>query len=118
MRRTIIPLACLWLMLLQPGMSYYWLIDPNVHARIDAELYGQLPDGQPLPGRPWQPAHEHPTSDGAALSDLILHNSFDSAFYWAVLSPATQPALAGFRSEADVIAESIAPAPPDHPPRS
>jgi hypothetical protein len=117
LRQVIGLLTCLWLMLVQPGMSYYWLIDPHLHAEMDAEDYGQLPDGQPLPGQPWRPPHQHPTNEGTIVTGIVLHNVFDSAFYQVVLSAAENPALAGCRSEAAVIAESVTPAPPDHPPR-
>jgi hypothetical protein len=118
--RTVI--ACLvssWLMFAQPGVSPYALIDPAVHAAIDAEVYGQTIDGQPLPGHEGNhhSPHEHPGSSSLPTPNLSLHNVFDDALYFNVFAPANQPALGSERSEAAVIAESIALIPLDPPPR-
>jgi hypothetical protein len=117
-RPLVVLLTCVWLALMQPGVSVYWLIAPAIHARIDVDEYGQTPDGQPLPGRPATPPHGHPTSDAFPASAVSLPTSFDAAFYQMVFSPAQRPSLNGERTEASVIAESITPDPPDHPPRA
>ena len=77
-----------WLAFAQPGMSYSWLIDPDVHAQIDAELYGQRPDGETLPGHEPHPPHEHPVMLGLTVPGLTLANPFGEAFYSALMSPA------------------------------
>jgi hypothetical protein len=107
-----------WLALVQPGMSYFWLIDPALHAEIDKEMYGQLPDGETLPGHEHHPPHEHPTSEGTTVPELTFANPFNAAFYQSLLAAAQRPALRSLRVEADVIAESIALEPPDQPPRA
>ncbi len=107
----------LWLAFVQPGMSGYWLIDPGVHARIDAELYGQLPDGETLPGHDPQLPHEHSIILGTTVSGLTLVNPFGAAFYCALLSPAQRLAVLDRRAELAVIPQSIALTPPDQPPR-
>ena len=61
-------IVSVWLALVQPGMSYFWLIDPALHAEIDKELYGQLPDGETLPGHEHHAPHEHPASEGTTVS--------------------------------------------------
>jgi hypothetical protein len=106
-----------WLAFVQPGMSYYWLIDAEVHAKVDAELHGQRPDGETLPGHQPHPPHEHPVSLGMSVSGSTLANPFDAAFYRTLLSPAQQPAMFGQRVEAGVYGQSITLEPPDHPPR-
>jgi hypothetical protein len=106
-----------WLAFAQPGMSYYWLIDYEVHAQIDAELYGQRPDGETLPGHEHHLPHDHPIMPGISIPDLTLANPFDASFYELLLSPAQRLALFGQRVELDVIVQSIAIAPPDQPPR-
>jgi hypothetical protein len=106
-----------WLVFAQPGMSYYGLIDPKVHAQIDAELYGQRPDGETLPGHEQHPPHEHPITPGNSVPALTLVNPFDAAFYSALLSPAQRLALLGQRVEMIVIAQAIVIEPPDQPPR-
>jgi hypothetical protein len=115
------PFTCLiivgWLAFAQPGMSHYWLIDPAVHAQIDAELYGQQPDGETLPGHAHQPPHEHPIHQGVGVSDLTLANPFDAAFYRALLSPAQRLALFDQHIELAAIAKLITIEPPDQPPR-
>ncbi len=110
-------IAAVWLAFVQPGMSYFGLIDPAVHAQIDAELYGQRPDGETLPGQDYHLPHEHSTSPGITVSGLTLINPFDTAFYRALLSPAERLALQEQRLLTEVIAQAIALAPPDQPPR-
>jgi hypothetical protein len=119
--RTII--ACLigsWLMVAQPGVSPYALIDPAVHTAIDAEVYGQTIDGRPLPGheRDHHLPHHHPGGSGLPTPNLSLPNVFDHAFYLNVLAPGKQRALSSERCEAAVIAESITLVPLDPPPRA
>ncbi len=111
-------IVAVWLALVQPGMSYYWLIDPAVHAQIDAELYGQRSDGETLPSHEHHPPHEHPASPGITFSSLALTNPFDAGFYRALLSPTQRQALQGQRSELVAFARSNPLAPPDQPPRS
>jgi hypothetical protein len=106
-----------WLAFAQPGMSYYGLIDPGVHARIDAELYGQQPDGETLPGHEPQLPHEHSIILGTAVSELTLVNPFGAAFYCALLSPAQRLALLDRRVELALIPQSIMLTPLDQPPR-
>ncbi len=110
-------IVAVWLALVQPGMSGYWLIDPAVHARIDAELYGQLPDGETLPGHEPQLPHEHSIILGTAVSGLTLVNPFGAAFYCALLTPAQRLARLDRRAEPFVIPQSITLTPPDQPPR-
>lgn len=110
-------IIALWLAFVQPGMSGYWLIDPGVHARIDAELYGQLPDGETLPGHEPQLPHEHSIILGTTVSGLTLVNPFGAAFYCVLLSPAQRLALLDRRAELAVIPQSITLTPPDQPPR-
>jgi hypothetical protein len=107
-----------WLALVQPGMSYFWLIDPALHAEIDKELYGQLPDGETLPGHEHHPAHEHPTSEGTTVPELTFANPFDAAYYQSLLAAAQRPALRGELVEMNMIARSLAIEPPDQPPRA
>ena len=111
-------IVAVWLAFVQPGVSYYWWIDPAIHVQIDAELYGQRPDGETLPGHEHHPPHEHPANPGITVSDLTLANPFGAAFYRTLLSPAERLALVGQRSELAVIAQQIALAPPDQPPRA
>ncbi len=106
-----------WLMFAQPGMSHYGLIDPGVHAQIDAELYGQTPHGETLPGHAHQPPHDHPVTLGSSVPSLTLVNPFDAAFYCALLSPAQRLALLGQRVELDAIAQPVTIKPSDQPPR-
>ena len=111
-------MTCVWLVMMQPGMSVFWLITPAIHARIDADEYGQTADGQPLPDRPMTPPHSHPAHDASAESAVSLPTSFGAGFYQVVFSPAQRPSLNGRHIEAHVDAESIALAPPKHPPRA
>ncbi|HTP11049.1 MAG TPA: hypothetical protein VMP08_22500 [Anaerolineae bacterium] len=77
-----------------------------------------MPDGATLPGHAHHPPHEHPSSPGIIVSGLTLANPFDAAFYRTLLAPAERLALPGQRLEMEVIAEAIALAPPDQPPRT
>jgi hypothetical protein len=115
-RFCVCPIVAVWLAFAQPGMSYYWLIDPAVHAQVDAELYGQRPDGETLPGHEPRPPHEHLVL-GVAIPGFMLTNPFDAAFYRVLLSPAQRLALLGQRIQLAVIAHSIAPEPLEQPPR-
>jgi hypothetical protein len=117
-RSLIWLMTCVWLALMQPGMSVFWLISPAVHARMDADEYGQTIDGQPLPDRPVTPPHDHPAHDASDESAVSLPTSFDAGFYQVVFSSAQRPSLNGRPIEAQVDAESIALAPPDHPQRA
>jgi hypothetical protein len=116
-RWSLCLISTVWLAFAQPGMSHYWLIEPAVHAQIDAELYDQLPDGETLPGHIPHPPHEHPSHPGNFVAGLTLANPFDATFYRALLSPAERLALLGQRLEMEVIAQTIVLAPPDQPPR-
>jgi hypothetical protein len=107
-----------WLALMQPGMSIYSLMSPEEHADIDKELYGQLPDGETLPGHEHHPPHEHPVNQGMSVPGLTFTNPFDAGYYRSLFAPAQCPALRGQRIELAVIAQSIAIAPPDQPPRA
>jgi hypothetical protein len=111
-------IVVVWLAFVQPGMSYFWLIDSEVHARVDAELHGQRPNGETLPGHQSHPPHEHPASPGMSVSGSTLANPFDAAFYRMLLSPAHQLAVFGQRVEMGVCAYSITVEPPDQPPRT
>jgi hypothetical protein len=104
-------------MLVQPGMSHYWLIDPHLHAEVDAELYGQTPDGKTLPGHEPHAPHDHPASQGIVVSDPLLLNLFGPEFYQTLLAPARSLALGDRCLNLAVFATSIALAPPDQPPR-
>ena len=117
--RPIIGLiVCSWLALMQPGMSVFWLLNPDVHARIDEALYGQAPHGETLPGHEQHAPHGHPVGMGLSVPELTLTNPFDATFYHALLAPTQRPALRSPRVEADVIAKSIALEPPEQPPRA
>jgi hypothetical protein len=107
-----------WVSVVQPGLSYFWLIDPDVHAEIDAEEYGQTPDGRMLPGHPWHPPHDHPSSAGLSITDLVQQNAFDAAFYATVFSPAERPALQDRLLEVEMLVKSSDMPPPDQPPRA
>jgi len=117
-RPTVCLVVCAWLAIMQPGMSIYSVISPEVHAEIDKELYGQTPDGHTLPGHEEHAPHDHPANQGTAVPDSTYINPFDAAFYRSLLVPAQQPALCGQPLKADVIAQSIAVEPPDQPPRA
>jgi hypothetical protein len=114
--RTIISLLIgAWLMVVQPGLSYFWLITPGVHAEIDAELYGQSPAGETLPGHAPHAPHDHSGNFGTTIPQIA--NPFNAIFYLSLLAPAQRPALRGWRLELAVSADSIVIAPPDQPPR-
>jgi hypothetical protein len=117
-RPTVCLLACAWLAIMQPGMSIYSLISPEVHAEIDEQLYGQTIDGHTLPGHAQHAPHDHPANQGTSVPDSAYVNPFDATFYHVLLSPALRPALCGQPLEADVIAKSITIEPPDQPPRA
>jgi hypothetical protein len=110
--------VCGWLALVQPGVSYYWLIDPHRHAEIDAELYGQLPDGRMLPGHPYQPPHEHPSSGGLPTTDPVTLDDDASAYSGAIFLEANRPSLQSSYAEAAVIPRAVFLDPPEHPPRA
>ena len=117
--QTIISLLiAAWLMVMQPGMSYYGLINPDVHAEIDATLYGQSPSGETLPGHVPHAPHDHPGNLGTTIPQVTLDNPFGAAFYQSLLLPARRLALHGRWLEMAVSAESIVIAPPDQPPRA
>ncbi len=111
-------LIAAWLMVMQPGMSFYGLLNPDVHAEIDAILYGQSPSGATLPGRVPHVPHDHPGNLGTTIPQVTLDNPFGAAFYQSLLLPARRPALHGWRLEMVASAESIVIAPPDQPPRA
>jgi hypothetical protein len=121
-RGLIQPLVCLivcaWVALVQPGLSYYWLIDPHVHAEIDAERYDQLPDGRMLPGHPYHPPHEHPSSGGLPSTDPVTLEDAASACSHAIFWEANRPSLQKDFSEAAVIIHAVYLEPPEHPPRA
>lgn len=116
-RRLIVYGVCLWLMLIQPGLSFYWLIDPAVHAAFDADQYGQTIDGHDLPGHEHHPPHDHPGTSGIPAPSLSTSNPFDHVFHSIVFAPANRPAINNERHDAAVIAESITLIPLDPPPR-
>lgn len=117
-RSALLLLVCCWLWVMQPGMSLYWLIAPEVHAEIDADLYGQTPDGRDLSDEHHRAPHDHPAQPGTPVPGAPTVNPFDAAFYIALLAPARRPALRGQRIDALVIAYTLALKPPDQPPRS
>ncbi len=111
-------IVCGWLAFVQPGLSDYGWIDPHVHAEIDAERYGQLPDGRMLPGYPYHPPHEHPRSDGLPTTHPITLDDDASAYAWMIFWAANRPSLQGTHAEAAVIASAVFLDPPEHPPRA
>ncbi len=111
-------IVCGWLALLQPGMSDYWLINPQVHAAIDAEAYSQLPDGRPLPGYPARPPHSHPGNDGLTYASEVLIVGLGMPSFDEVFVEADRPSLQGSRSEVAVIVAAVFLDPPEHPPRA
>ena len=110
--------VCGWLALVQPGLSYYWLIDPQVHAEVDAELYDQLPDGRMLPGHPYHPPHQHPGSSGLPTADPVTLGTDASAGSRAIFWAANRPSLQNSCADAAVIACAVFLDPPEHPPRA
>ncbi len=115
-------LGCLivsgWLAFVQPGLSYYWLIDPHVHAEIDADRYGQLPDGRMLPRHPYEPPHDHPSSGGLPITQAIQFENEvvrrSQAIFWEANRPSLQPRYA----EAAAIPRAVLLDPPEPPPRA
>jgi hypothetical protein len=116
-RPIIILLIGAWLIVMQPGMSAYWLISSAVHAEIDADLYGQSPTGETLPGHAPHAPHDHPRNVGIPIADFTLTNVFGAAFYTSLLWPAQRPALHPLNDTA-VIVHSITIESPDQPPRA
>ena len=117
-RSFVCLIVCGWLALVQPGLSYYWLIDPQAHAEIDAERYDQLPDGRMLPGHPYHPPHEHPSSDGLPATHPVTLNEDAGAYSSMIFWEANRPALQSSNAEAAVIARAVFLDPPEHPPRA
>jgi hypothetical protein len=118
LQRAIVAVVCAWLVLVPPGLSYYWLIDPEVHTQIDAERFGQTPDGRTLPDHPERPPHEHPASAAMVVSAILLVAVFGVVVYRDVLVVAQRPWLHDRRFEAGLIGESVALRPPKPPPRA
>jgi len=117
-RSVVCLIVCSWLALVQPGLSYYWLIDPQVHAEIDAERYNQLPNGRMLPGHPYYPPHEHPSSGGLPIAYPVTLEEEAAAFSRAIFWEANRPSLQSSYVEVTVIPRAIFPDPPEHPPRA
>ncbi len=111
-------LVCGWLALVPPGLSYYWLINPQQHAEIDAERYDQLPDGRMLPGHPYQPPHEHPSGGGLPTAQSIQLDNRVALYSRAIFWEANRPSLQNSYSEAAVIASAVFLDLPEHPPRA
>ena len=111
-------IVCGWLALVQPGLSYYWLIDPQRHAEIDADSYGQLPDGRMLPGRPYHPPHEHSSSSGIPATHPATLDDDASTHSSAIFHEANRPSLQNRYSVAAVITRAVFLDPPEHPPRA
>jgi hypothetical protein len=110
--------VCGWLAIMQPGMSIYAVISPEVHAEIDEKLYGQTIDGHTLPGHEEHAPHDHPANQGTTAPDSTVINLFDAAFYRSLREPAQRPALNGQRLETAIFARSITIEPPEQPPRA
>ena len=117
-RLLVCLIICGWLAFVQPGLSYYWLIDPNVHAEIDAERYGQLPDGRVLPGHPYQPPHEHPSSGGLPITQVIQFENEVARCSQAIFWEANRPSLQDHYAEAAAIPLAVFLDPPEPPPRA
>jgi hypothetical protein len=115
---AIVLILCVWVALVQPGLSYFWLLDPQAHADFDADEYGQTPDGHTLPGHPWHPPHQHPTSLSLGAFEIMQQNAFDPTFYQIVFWPLDRLSLQGQPFEIAVIGQAADLAPPDHPPRA
>ncbi|MFN8597097.1 MAG: hypothetical protein U0559_13060 [Anaerolineae bacterium] len=107
-----------WLILVQPGMSYYWLISPHVHAEIDAELYGQSPTGETLPGHTPHLPHQHPISPGMTAPESTISNPVDLGVRASIWSAAQQLALLNRVFEISEAVESLVIEPPRQPPRA
>jgi hypothetical protein len=110
--------ACAGLTLVQPGVSSTWLIGTRQHAKIDADLYGQTPDGRTLPGHAEHPPHQHSADDGLPNSVVIVLQRFEVGYAAAILSEANRPSLQDRRSDATVIASAVFLEPLEHPPRA
>jgi hypothetical protein len=110
--------VCGWLAIMQPGMSIYAVISPEVHAEIDEKLYGQTIDGHTLPGHEEHAPHDHLANQGTTAPDSTVINLFDAAFYRWLREPAQRPALKGQRLETAIFARSITIEPPEQPPRA
>jgi hypothetical protein len=111
-------IVCGWLALVQPGLSYYWLIDPHVHAEIDAERYDQLPDGRMLPGHPYHPPHEHPSSGGLPITQAIQFENEVARCSRVIFWEANRPLLQNHYAEAAAIPLAVFLDPPEPPPRA
>ncbi len=111
-------IVCGWLAVVQPGVSYYWLIDPHVHAEIDAERYGQLPDGRMLPGHPYQPPHEHPSSGSLPTTQAIPFENEVAHCFQAIFWEANRPSLQYRYVEAAAIPRAVFLDTPEPPPRA
>jgi hypothetical protein len=117
-RSFVCLIVCGWLAFVQPGLSYYWLIDPHVHAEIDAERYDQLPDGRMLPGHPYHSPHEHPSSGGLPIPYPVTLDDDALAYSRAIFWEANRPSLQNSYAEAAVITRAVFLDPPEHPPRA
>ena len=104
-------------MVVPPGLSFYWLIDPEIHAQIDADRYGQTPDGRTLPGRPGRPAHDHLASPAVSVSALSLASIFQFAAYHDPYTSADCSSPGSQPTDHAAIGESIALPPLERPPR-
>ncbi len=111
-------IVCGWVAFVQPGLSYYWLLDPHLHAEIDAERYGQMPDGRMLPGHPYQPPHEHPSSGGLPTTQAIQFENEGALYFWAIFWEANRPSLQNRYAEATAIPRGVFLDPPEPPPRA
>ena len=109
-------IVCGWLALVQPGVSYYWLIDPHLHAEIDAERYGQLSDGRMQPGHPYQPPHEHASSGDLPTTHPVTFDDDASAYSPVIVWEANRPSLQSRYTEAAVFPCAVFLDPPEHPP--
>jgi len=118
MQWIIMAVACTGLALVQPGVSSTWLIGARQHAEIDADLYGQTPDGHTLPGHAEHPPHQHSAEEGLPNSVAIALQRFDGGYAAAILWEANRPSLQDRRSDATVIASAVFLEPPEHPPRA
>jgi hypothetical protein len=117
MQWIMVALACAGLTLVQPGVSSTWLLDAHQHAAIDADLYGQSPDGHTLPGHAEHPPHQHSADEGLPNSVVIVLQRFDVGYAAAIYWEANRSSLQDCRSEAAVIASVVFLQPPEHPPR-
>ena len=107
-----------WLILVQRGMSYYWLISPYLHAEIDAELYGQSPTGETLPGHTSHAPHQHPIGLGMTAPESAISNPIDLGVRTSIWLAAQQLALLNRVIEVSEAVEAIVIEPPRQPPRA